>query len=122
MAIGHQVVRRHPHLESSTALTTKASPDTDGGELVDHPAADLLQGELAQVVEEEPQGEEQGDGEDRDGDKVGKGNQHRGCQTWRQKEGGMVPEKKSCWWERSKISNLTSLKPLSQGGRWRSER
>ena len=61
MAIGHQVVRRHPHLESSTALTTEPSPDTDSGELVDHPAADLLQGELAQIVEEESQGEEQGD-------------------------------------------------------------
>ena len=36
MAVGDQVVRRHSQLESSTALTTKASPDTDGGELVDH--------------------------------------------------------------------------------------
>ena len=36
MAVGDQVVGRHPQLESSTALTAKASPDTDGGELVDH--------------------------------------------------------------------------------------
>ena len=96
MAVGDQVVRRHPQLKSSTALTTKASPDADGGEFVDHPSADLLQGELAQVVEEEPQGEEQHHGEDHHGDEVGEGNQHRGCQTWRQDQGRMVPEKKSC--------------------------
>ena len=75
MAVGDQVVRRHPHLESSIALTTKTTPDIDGGELVDHPAADLLQRELAHIVEEELQGGEQDDGEDHAGEEVGKGNQ-----------------------------------------------
>ena len=76
MAVGDQVVRRHPQLESSTALTTKASPDTDGGELVDHRAADLLQGELAHIVEEELEGGEQGHDEDHDGDDEGNCKQH----------------------------------------------
>ena len=73
MAIGHQIVRRHPQLESSTA---KPSPDADGGELVDHRAADLLQRELAHIVEEELQGGEQGHEEDHDGDEEGNCNQH----------------------------------------------
>ena len=68
MAIGDQVVRRHPQLKSSTALTTKASPDTDGGE--------LLQRELAHNVEEELEGGEQGHEEDHNGDEEGNCNQH----------------------------------------------
>ena len=76
MTIGHQVVRRHPQLESSTALTTKASPDADCGELVDYCAADLLQRQLAHIVEEELQGGEQGHEEDHDGDEEGNCNQH----------------------------------------------
>ena len=68
--------RQGARLESSIALTTKPTPDIDGGELVDHPAADLLQRELAHIVEEEVQGGEQDDEEDHDGEEVGKGNQH----------------------------------------------
>ena len=45
-------------------------------ELVDHPAADLLQRELAHIVEEELEGGEQGHEEDHDGDEEGNCNQH----------------------------------------------
>ena len=48
----------------------------DGGGLVDHRAADLLQGELAHIVEEELEGGEQGHEEDHDGDEEGNCNQH----------------------------------------------
>ena len=55
VGVDYQVVDGHPQLKATTASTTEASPDADGGELVEEAAADLLQGELAQSGEEDPQ-------------------------------------------------------------------
>ena len=92
-------------------MTTDSSPDADRSQLVDHSAADLLQGELVQVVEEELHSGEYDHEEDYDGDQVCKGNDHRSCQTWRQNEGGMVPGKETSLFERSKILSSPDQSP-----------
>ena len=46
--VDDQVVDGHSQLEASTASATKASPCADRGELVEEPAAEVLQGGLAQ--------------------------------------------------------------------------
>ena len=76
VAVGHQVVGEQPQLEAATVSTTKTSPDTECGQLTDEAPADLLQGELAQCGEEQPQAVDESYCENHEGDQVDEGNGH----------------------------------------------
>ena len=91
VGVDDQVVHRQRQLKATTASTTEASPDADSGELAEEPATELLQGELAQGGEEDPQAPEQDHWENHVGDQVDKGERHRGSETWREREAGVVP-------------------------------
>ena len=76
VAVGQQVVDGQPKLEAATASTTKTSPNADCGKLADEAPADLLQGELVQHGEEQPQAVEERHCQDHEGDQVDEGNGH----------------------------------------------